>query len=142
MHIHHLIRGGLFLTGVGIGSLCIAASAGAGSHGEITAPAADLAAVTFSAPEIAPPSAPLPDAPAATPYVIQAASAAPVVAEVAPVVPTTVVDAGEDEVEPGPGPAPEVPVIQAGPGPATPVPGAVTLIDPLVIEREAGAPTA
>ena len=131
MHIHHAIRGGLFLTGVGIGSLCIAASAGAGSHGEITAPAADLAAVTVSAPEVVPPSAPLPDAPAATPYVIEAAPAAPAAAEVV-----------EEEAEPDPGPAPEVPVIQAGPGPATPVPGAVTLIDPLVIEREAVEPTA
>ncbi len=133
MHIHHAIRGGLFLTGVGIGSLCIVASAGAGSHGEITAPAADLAAVTFSAPEVALLSAPLPVAPAATPYVIEVAPAAAVAVGA---------HAVEDEAEPGPSPAPEVPVIQAGPGPATPVPGAVTLIDPLVIEREAVEPTA
>lgn len=138
MHIHHAIRGGLFLTGVGIGTFCIAASAGAGSHGGVTALVADRAAVTFSAPEVAPSSAPLPAAPAATPVVIELASADPVPVEVAPVVPTTVVE----EAEPGSAPAPEVPVIQAGPGPATPVPGAVTLIDPLVIEREPVEPTA
>ena len=126
MHIHHVIRGGLFATGVGIGTFCIAASAGAGSHGVVTAPAAGLAAVTVAASDVTPRSTPLPTAPAAIPVLI----------EVAPVSPTVGDEAG------GSDPAPEVPVIQAGPGPATPVPGAVTLIDPLVIERDAADPTA
>jgi hypothetical protein len=60
------------------------------------------------------------------------------VAEVEDVVAPAVVE----EADPGSDPAPEVPVIQAGPGPATPVPGAVTLIDPLVIERGPVEPTA
>jgi hypothetical protein len=121
MHIRHVIRGGLFATGVGIGTFCIVASAGAGSHGVVTAPAVGLAAVTVPASDVALRSTPLPTAPAAIPILI----------EVAPVSPTV----GEEA-------EPEVPVIQAGPGPATPVPGAVTLIDPLVIERDAVDPTA
>jgi hypothetical protein len=116
MHIHHVIRGGLFVTGVGIGTFCIVASAGAGSHGVVTAPAVGVAAVTVPASDVSVESAPLPLAPAATPVLIE----------------VTFVE----EAEPGSDPAPEVPVIHAGPGPATPVPGAVTLIDPLVIERD------
>ncbi|MGH9273287.1 MAG: hypothetical protein ACRDZU_01465 [Acidimicrobiales bacterium] len=127
MHIHHVIRGGLFATGVGIGTFCIAASAGAGSHGVVTAPAADFAAVTVPTSDVAPRSALLPAAPAAIPVLIEMASVTPTAVE---------------EAEPGSDPVPEVPVIQAGPGPATPVPGAVTLIDPLVIERDAADPTA
>jgi hypothetical protein len=53
-----------------------------------------------------------------------------------------VVPAVGEEAEPGSDPPPDVPVIQAGPGPATPVPGAITLIDPLVIVRELADPTA
>jgi hypothetical protein len=127
MHIHHVIRGGLFITGVGIGTFCIATSAGAGSHGAVAAPAAGVAAVAAPAPDVALESPLLPLAPAATPVLIEVATVSPTVVE---------------EAEPGSDPAPEVPVIQAGPGPATPVPGAVTLIDPLVIERDAVDPTA
>jgi hypothetical protein len=137
MHIHHALRGGLFLTGVGIGSLCIAASAGAGSHGVVTAPAAGVAVVTAPAPEVVLPGTPLPPAPAATPVLIQSVPTDEVGAEAVPVAPTVV-----EEAEPGSDPAPEVPVIQAGPGPATPVPGAITLIDPLVIVREPADQTA
>jgi hypothetical protein len=137
MHIHHLIRGGLFLTGVGIGSLCISTSAEAGSHGVVTAPAVGNAAATVTASEELLPSAPLPAAPAATPVLIESAAAEPVRVAAAVVSPTVI-----EEAEPGPDPVPEVPVIQAGPGPATPVPGAVTLIDPLVIVRDPVDPTA
>ena len=137
MHIHHLIRGGLFLTGVGIGSLCISTSAGAGSHGVVAAPAVGVAAVTDPASDVGLPSAPLPVAPAATPVQLESAPADPIQVQAAAVAPA--VDEG---AEPGSDPEPEVPVVQAGPGPATPVPGAVTLIDPLVIERDAAEPTA
>lgn len=113
MHIHHLIRGGLFLMGVGIGTICITASAGAGSQsatesGGVTAVAAPDATVQ----EV------LPEAPAAVPVLIEV--------PVAPV----------EEAEAAPDLDHHRPVVQAGPGPATPVPGATTLIDPLVIERE------
>ena len=40
-----------------------------------------------------------------------------------------------DEDQPKSGSPPARLVVQAGPGPATPVEGAITLIDPLVIER-------
>ena len=119
MHIHHLIRGGLFLTGVGIGTIFITATAGAGSIGAVTAPA-DVAAIAPSAPDAVVPAVAAPVAPAAVPVLIEIPAAPP-----------------EVEAEPVPDPAPDYPVVQAGPGPATPVPGAITLIDPLVIERPA-----
>ena len=120
MKIHHLIRGGLFLTGVGIGTIGITATAGAGSTGAVTAPAADVVAVVPFASHVVQPAVAAPLAPAAIPVLIEIPVAAP-----------------EVEAEPVPDPAPDYPVIQAGPGPATPVPGAITLIDPLVIERPA-----
>lgn len=125
MYINRLIRGGLVVVGVGIGTICIAASAGAGSRGVVAAPADDVARVAVAASEPAPQVVPLPVAPAAVPVLIEV-PAAPVVIESAPIV----------EAEPEPVPVPEIPVVQAGPGPATPVDGAVTLIDPLVIERD------
>lgn len=118
MHIHHLIRGGFFLTGVGIGSICITASAGAGSQGGVTTVRGDLAAATVPAFEVVVREDLLPVAPAATPVLIEVPAEPQVV-----------------EAEPAPGEAPDIPVVQAGPGPAVPVPGAITLIDPLVIER-------
>lgn len=136
MHIHHVIRGGLFLSGVVIGSFTIATSAGAGLHGVVTAPVADVAAVPGAAPDVVAAPDPLPVAPAAIPVLLEVAPAAPVQDTVAPA------PAESEEAEPGSDPSPEVPVIQAGPGPATPVPGAVTLIDPLVIERDPADPTA
>ncbi len=118
MHIHHLIRGGFFLTGVGIGSICITASAGAGSQGGVTTVRGDHAAATAPASELVVQEDLLPVAPAAIPVLIGV-----------PAVPQVV------EAEPAPDAASDVPVVQAGPGPAVPVPGAITLIDPLVIER-------
>ena len=115
MHIHHLIRGGLFLTGVGIGTICIAASAGAGS--QHVASHAGGGAVA-AAPDHATVEEALPEAPAAVPVLIEVPAALPV-----------------EEAQPAPDLEPHRPVVQAGPGPATPVPGATTLIDPLVIER-------
>jgi hypothetical protein len=135
MQHHHVIRGGLFLTGVVIGSFGIVASAGAGSRHLVTAPAADVVALVAPA-EASSPSGPVPVAPAATPVLVASASpdATPTDGAAAPAV-------GE-EAEPGSDPPPDVPVIHAGPGPVTPVPGAVTLIDPLVIVREPADPTA
>lgn len=118
MHTHHLIRGGLFLTGVGIGSIFITASAGAGSHGVVTASRGEHAAAAVPAPEPVVQEELLPVAPAAIPVLIEI-----------PTVPHVV------EAEPVTEPVSDIPVVQAGPGPATPVPGAITLIDPLVIER-------
>lgn len=123
MHIHHLIRGGLLLTGVGIGSALISASAQAGSHGVVTALAVDPVVATAPAPEPAVRAEPIPEAPPAIPVRIESVETE---------VPVTVVE----EAEPVSVPAPERPVVHAGPGPATPVPGATTLIDPLVIERD------
>lgn len=119
MHIHHLIRGGLIVTGVGIGTICIAASAGAGSHGVVTASAGGHAAAAVAAPESDMQTEPLLAAPPATPVVIE------------------VPEVRDAEAETAPDPAPYRPVVHAGPGPAVPVPGATTLIDPLVIERHA-----
>jgi hypothetical protein len=136
MHTHHAIRGGLLLAGVVIGSFVTTASAGAGSHGVVTARAADIAAVPGAGSVEVRVDAPLALAPAAVPVLIEVAPAVPSMVEAA----STPVDG--QEVEPGSGPSPEVPVIQAGPGPAVPVPGAVTLIDPLVIERDPADATA
>lgn len=120
MHIHHVIRGGLYLTGVGIGSIYITASAGAGSHGALTASRGERAAAAVPAPEPVVQEELLPVAPAAIPVLIEIPAVLPDV-----------------EAEPVQEPVSDIPVIQAGPGPATPVPGAITLIDPLVIERPA-----
>ncbi len=136
MHIHHVIRGGLFFTGAVIGTLTIVASAEAGSHGVVTAPAAGVAAVSLPAPEVTAVSETLAPAPAAIPVLIEPVSASSV-----PDGPS-IARTGQEEAEPGASPGHEVPVVQAGPGPATPVPGAVTLIDPLVIERDPAEPTA
>lgn len=120
MHYRHVIRGGFFLMGVGIGTIFLIASAGAGTHGAITALAAGRAAVPVAVPDAVVSMASMPEAPAATPVLIE----------------IPVVELPVEEAEPAAEPAPEEPVVDAGPGPAEPVPGAVTLIDPLVIERE------
>jgi hypothetical protein len=125
MHIHHAVRGGLLAMGVGIGIMSIITTAGAGSTGAPAASPAGRAAVA-EATVVVEDSVLHPPAVAATPILIEVPAAA------LPVV----------EAEPVPEPAPEYPVIQAGPGPATPVEGAITLIDPLVIERDdVGAPS-
>jgi hypothetical protein len=125
MHINRLIRGGLVVTGVGISTIFFATSAGAGSRGVVAAPVADVASVVVVTSEDASEVVALPVAPAAVPVLIEVPVTA-IVAEPAPTV----------EAEPEPEPVPEIPVVQAGPGPATPVEGAITLIDPLVIERD------
>ncbi len=127
MHIHHLIRGGLLLTGVGIGSALITAAAQAGSHDVVTAPAVERVVATAPVPSLVVGAASLPEAPAAVPVLIES-----VEVEAAAAVPPAVLE----EAEPVSEPAPERPVVHAGPGPATPVPGATTLIDPMVIERD------
>lgn len=119
MHYRHVIRGGLFLMGVGIGTICLTASADAGTHGATTA----LAAGRAAAPVVVPDASALvsvPEAPAATPVLIE----------------IPVVEPPVEEAQPAAEPVSEQPVVQAGSGPVEPVPGAVTLIDPLVIERE------
>lgn len=126
MHIHHIIRGGLLLTGVGIGSALITASAQAGSHGVLTAPAVERVVATAPAPEPVASAVLLPEAPAATPILVESIEVE---------VPVAAPPAAVEEAEPASVPEPERPVVHAGPGPATPVPGATTLIDPLVIER-------
>jgi hypothetical protein len=113
MRIHHLIRGGLIFTGIGIGAMSLTASAGVGTLDTSAAPAASRVAVTAVVDDVEVQTAP--PAAAATPVVL----AAPVA----------------DEAEAVPTPEPERPVVQAGPGPATPVEGATTLIDPVAIER-------
>lgn len=114
MHIHHMIRGGLLATGVGIGTAILATSAGA--------------------------VASLPSAPAAVPVRIAAVEPAmistPVVIEAAATPASEPVAAPAEEVDAVSTPQPDPPVIQAGPGPVTPEPGVTTLIDPLVIDRE------
>jgi hypothetical protein len=114
MRIHHVIRGGLIITGIGIGAMSLTASAGVGTLDTSAASAVGRVAVAAVVEDVEVQAAPLPAA-AATPVVL-----------VAPVA---------DEAEVVPTPEPERPVVQAGPGPATPVEGATTLIDPLVIER-------
>lgn len=119
MHYRHVIRGGLFVMGVGIGTICLTASAGAGTHGATTALAAGRAAVPVVVPDAAWSVASVPEAPAATPVLIE----------------IPVVEPPVEEAQPAAEPVSEEPVVQAGSGPVEPVPGAVTLIDPLVIER-------
>ena len=114
MRIHHVLRGGLTLVGVGIGAMSLTASAGVGTVGMTAAPVAGQVAVDALERTEAR-VVPLPDAPAAVPVVVALH--------------------GEEEVAPSSDPEPERPVVQAGPGPATPVEGATTLIDPLMIER-------
>ena len=114
MRMHHVIRGGLTLMGVGIGAMSLTASAGVGGPVTATAPAVGGVAVIGTVEDVGAQAAPVPPAPAASP------------AAVAP---------PQDAAEPVSDPEPERPVVQAGPGPATPVEGATTLIDPLVIER-------
>lgn len=114
MRIHHVVRGGLIITGIGIGAMSLTASAGVGTLDTSAASAVGRVPVTAVVEDVEVQVAPLPAAPAA-----------PVVL-VAPVA---------DEAQAVPTPEPERPVVQAGPGPATPVEGATTLIDPLEIER-------
>jgi hypothetical protein len=107
MRIHHVLRGGLVLIGAGIGAMSLTAPVGPGTASALAADAASATA-----------------APSAGNAGAQAAAVPVAPAAVAVVVP-------EDEVAS----VPAFPVVHAGPGPATPVEGAITLIDPLVIER-------
>ena len=109
MRIHHVVRGGLIFLGTGIGAMSLIASAGIGTPSVLAATAAGDVAVSSGDQ-----AAPIPAATAAVPVVV----ASP-----------------EAEVAAVSDPEPDRPVVQAGPGPATPVEGAITLIDPLVIER-------
>ena len=115
MRIHHVIRGGLIFLGTGIGAMSLTASAGIGTPSVLAATAAGGVAVSSVDENAGVQAAPIPAAPAA----VAGRRGLPVEAEVAAV---------SD-------PEPDRPVVQAGPGPATPVEGAITLIDPLVIER-------
>jgi hypothetical protein len=101
--------------GIGIGAMNLATSAGGGIPTSVPAPAEHRAVVTLADDDAGAQAAPIPAAPAPSPAVV--------------------VEVHVDEAEPVSDPEPVYPVIQAGPGPATPVEGAITLIDPLVIER-------
>lgn len=125
MHYRHVIRGGFFLMGVGIGTICLTASADAGTHGATTALAAGRAAAPVVVPDAAV-RVSVPEAPAATPVLIE----------------IPVVEPPVEEAQPAAEPVSEVPVVQAGSGPVEPAPGTVTLIDPLVIERAPDDPDA
>ena len=114
MRIHHVVRGGLIFLGTGIGAMSLTASAGIGTPSVLAATAANGVAVSSVDENAGAQAAPIPAATAAVPVVV----ASP-----------------EAEVAAVSDPEPDRPVIQAGPGPATPVEGAITLIDPLVIER-------
>jgi len=161
MNIHHLIRGGLLATGVGIATAVFAASAGAGSSGVVASGAHAQTAAPVTEAVVA--AATLPQAPAAVPVRIAAVELVPVhteatattAVEPSALVEETYSDQAAQAVPPvvsaGPGPASPVPgattlidpievvreppVVQAGPGPASPVPGATTLIDPVAIDR-------
>ena len=117
MHNHHVVRGGLLAMGVGIGIMGVIATAGAGTTGAPAASPAGRTAVV-AAPVVEDRPSSRPAAVAATPVLIEVPAATP----------------AAEEAEPVPSTVTEYPVIQAGPGPATPVEGAITLIDPLVIE--------
>ena len=114
MRIHHVVRGGLIFLGTGIGAMSLIASAGIGTPSVLAATAANDVAVSSVDENAGVQAAPIPAATAAVPVVV----ASP-----------------EVEVAAVSDPEPDRPVVQAGPGPATPVEGAITLIDPLVIER-------
>lgn len=135
MKIHHVIRGGLLATGVGIGTAMFAATAGAGSSGVLTASAVDHAE-TAAPVEATVHVESLPLAPAAVPVRIAAVETAPVLTEAADTVATQSVAAPAEEADTMPAEAADLPVVQAGPGPVTPEPGVTTLIDPIVIERD------
>ena len=113
MRIHHGLRGGLIFLGTGIGAMSLTASVGIGTPTALAArPAGDVGVLAEGNAGVQ--AAPVPAAPAA---------------------PAAVAVSWEAEVATVPDPGPDRPVVQAGPGPATPVEGAITLIDPLVIER-------
>ncbi len=114
MRIHHVLRGGLIFLGTGIGAMSLTASVGIGTPNALAADAAGSAVVSSAGENAGVQAAPVPAAAAAVPVVV----ASP-----------------EAEVASVSDPEPDRPVIHAGPGPATPVEGAITLIDPLVIER-------
>jgi hypothetical protein len=114
MRIHHVLRGGLIFLGTGIGAMSLTASVGIGTPSALAADAAGGAVESSVDENAGVQAAPIPAATAAVPVVV-----------VSP----------EAEVAPVSDPEPDRPVIHAGPGPATPVEGAITLIDPLVIER-------
>ena len=115
LRIHHVVRGGLIMLGIGIGTMSLVTSAGSAVAPTVVAPAAHRAVVTVASD----------DAGAQAVPVLAARAASPAVAA----------ETHADEAEPVTDPHPDYPVVQAGPGPATPVEGAITLIDPLVIER-------
>lgn len=117
MRMHHGRRGGCVFTGILIGAMSLSTSAGGNIPDPVAAPAAHRTGVTVVERDAGAQAAPVSTVPAAP-------RAVPVAVP-------------EDATEPVSEPEPERPVIQAGPGPATPVEGATTLIDPLVIEREA-----
>ena len=114
MRIHHVLRGGLIFLGTGIGAMSLIASAGIGITSAFAADAAGGAGVSSVDENAGVQAAPIPAATPAVPVVVASLDA---------------------EVAAVSDPEPDRPVIQAGPGPATPVEGAITLIDPLVIER-------
>lgn len=114
MRIHHVVRGGLIFLGTGIGAMSLTASVGIGTPSALAANAAGRAVVSSADETAGVQAAPVPAAKAAVPVVV----ASP-----------------EAEVASVSEPEPDRPVVHAGPGPATPVEGAITLIDPLVIER-------
>ncbi len=114
MRIHHVLRGGLIFLGTGIGAMSLTASVGIGTPPALAAAAAGRTVASDVGGNAGVQAAPIPAAPPATPVVVAS---------------------WEAEVATVSEPVPDRPVVQAGPGPAVPVEGAITLIDPLVIER-------